>query len=307
MTRARHPRPRVFAVIVVVAVVAAVVVGLVVWVSSTRAGTAQEAARDYLRALESGDSAAVAATGVEVSPDALVAFDSVSSLLTDGTVVTTDQEGSIATAQISFTIDGDAHEAQLALSFSSGRWVPDASALTSVTASPSIGSAVAIGDAVFPTTSPLALLPAVYTLAAAPTDLLDGSAKIVALPGADAETALDAELRPEASVAAQSLLDEHLTDCAASTIVSPPACGIRIPWGTEFRAITDASFRIEALPDLLLDADGRGFTADGGGLVATLTGTGQDGTERSTTYRTDDWAARGDIAFTTNGMTLTVW
>lgn len=108
--------------------------------------------------------------------------------------------------------------------------------------------------------------------------------------------------------AAQAELEEHLEQCTAAGApngVVPDACGIRIPWGTEFAVVADARFRIERMPQVALSDDG--FVAEGGELVATVTGTGQDGAPRTETYRTDDWSLRGDIARTTTGIDLTVW
>lgn len=104
----------------------------------------------------------------------------------------------------------------------------------------------------------------------------------------------------------QELVDEHLEECARSTRSAPPeGCGIRIPWGTEFSAVSGIRYRIEKLPTV--DLDGDGFTADGGILVATVTGTGQDGTPRTETYRSEDWAVRGDVDVTDEGFEISVW
>ncbi|WP_143740729.1 hypothetical protein [Microbacterium sp. SZ1] len=107
---------------------------------------------------------------------------------------------------------------------------------------------------------------------------------------------------------AQADLDEHLEQCAAAGApngVMPEACGIRIPWGTEFAAVTDARFRIERMPEITLTDDG--FVAQGGELIATVTGTGQDGAPRTTTYRTQNWSVRGDAERTRTGVDVTVW
>ena len=105
---------------------------------------------------------------------------------------------------------------------------------------------------------------------------------------------------------AQDALDRHLTQCASSTAASPPEhCGIRIPWGTEFSVVSGIRFRIEKLPVLVLDDDS--FTASGGSLVATGTGTGQDDAARTETYRTDDWAVRGDLISDGGEVDVSVW
>lgn len=111
---------------------------------------------------------------------------------------------------------------------------------------------------------------------------------------------------PSPQEQAQDSLDEHLTACAESSgDRAPERCGIRIPWGTEFASVTDVRFRVEALPVLVLDGDS--FTAAGGVLVATVTGTSQDGSGRRETYRTEDWAVRGDIIVVDDIVTVEVW
>ncbi|MCM3779441.1 hypothetical protein [Microbacterium hydrocarbonoxydans] len=107
---------------------------------------------------------------------------------------------------------------------------------------------------------------------------------------------------------AQAEVDEHLEQCAAAGApdgVMPEACGIRIPWGTEFAAVSDARFRIERMPEVSLTDDG--FVAQGGELIATVTGTGQDGAPRTETYRTQNWSVRGDAERTRTGVDITVW
>ena len=106
---------------------------------------------------------------------------------------------------------------------------------------------------------------------------------------------------------AQRALEEHLEECTAPLTdgVVPDGCGIRIPWGTEFAAVTTVTFRIERMPQLDT-ADGT-FVAGGGELVATVSGTGQDGTPRTETYRTESWAVRGDVTVEGDAVDLTVW
>ncbi|MFJ4997682.1 hypothetical protein ACIP5T_05990 [Microbacterium sp. NPDC088619] len=108
--------------------------------------------------------------------------------------------------------------------------------------------------------------------------------------------------------AAQQALDDHLEECTSAEVVDdavPDGCGIRIPWGTEFAAVDDVRFRIEQLPVLEL-TDG-GFVADGGILVATVSGTGQDGSPRTETYRTESWTLRGGVTVEGDDVKLDVW
>lgn len=112
-------------------------------------------------------------------------------------------------------------------------------------------------------------------------------------------------------VLAQKSLDEHLEDCTSTEAADaadgtvPDGCGIRIPWGTEFASVDDVRFRIEQLPVLTLTDDG--FIAEGGILVATVSGTGQDSSPRTETYRTESWRLRGDVTVEDGDVDLDVW
>jgi hypothetical protein len=107
---------------------------------------------------------------------------------------------------------------------------------------------------------------------------------------------------------AQQTLEAQLEECAGEVIVggaAPEGCGIRIPWGTEFAAVDETRFRIERMPVLeLADSD---FVARGGVLVATVTGTGQDGAAKTETYRTESWSVRGDVIISGAQVDLAIW
>ena len=106
---------------------------------------------------------------------------------------------------------------------------------------------------------------------------------------------------------AQQELDDHLESCIADATaeVLPEGCGLRIPWGTEFAAVDRVRLRIDRLPVLELTEEG--FVADDGVLVATVTGTGHDGSVRTETYRTESWSVRGDITREGSDVALDVW
>lgn len=111
----------------------------------------------------------------------------------------------------------------------------------------------------------------------------------------------------------QDELDAQLLSCTKEETVggaAPDDCGIRIPWGTEFTAVESMTFRIEQLPAAELTTTGDeidGFIATGGVLVATITGTGPDGTPRTETYRTETWEVRGDVSLSDDRVAITVW
>lgn len=114
----------------------------------------------------------------------------------------------------------------------------------------------------------------------------------------------------DVGAAAQTALERHLEECTAAGApdgVVPAACGIRLPWGAEFADVSDVRFRIDRMPELALSDDGRGFIADGGVLVATVTGTGQDGAVRTATYRTESWGVRGDVDVSGDDVAVIVW
>lgn len=288
------------------AVVVLAVGGVLVWQAMKRPMTAEEAATAYLRALESGEPAAVEATGADVSDAALSAFADAAELVEDARITTVRESGdSTATVGVSFRLDGEERTAQLSLSTVDGRWTPDASALGTMTATTTIGSFVGIGDASVPVDEAQALLPAGYVVAAAPSSLLEGETSVLVLPGEAAVVTVDASFRPEATEAAQDQLDAYLETCTAPTDAPAEGCGIRIPWGTEFRNVSEIRYRIEQPPAVALTPTT--FSADDGVLVATVTGTGQDGSPRTTTYRTQSWSLRGDVSFTADGLALSAW
>lgn len=131
-----------------------------------------------------------------------------------------------------------------------------------------------------------------------------------ASPAATVEPTAEPTVAPTADprALAQQQLDEHLKDCTDTEAAGgavPDGCGIRIPWGTEFVAVESVRFRIDRLPVLELTDDG--FVADGGALVATVSGTGQDGAARTETYRTESWSVRGDVEIDGDRVDLDVW
>lgn len=287
--------------------VAAVAVAGAVWwgLSALRSPTAEEAALAYLQALESGDPEAVAATGTRASDAALTAFAGATSTIQDAEVTDVREGDGGASATVRFRLDGDEHEADLRLTPGSGGWVVDDSGLGALRSTTTIGTAVQVGDAVLPVEQDAALLPGVYPVTAAPRTLLTGTAEVVVLPGDDATAGVTAELRPEATEAAQTQLEAYLTSCTADGTVVPENCGVRIPWGTEFREISDIAFRVERFPAVVLTPTA--FTADDGILEATVTGTGQDGAARTVTYRSTAWSVRGGVDITADGLALMVW
>lgn len=126
------------------------------------------------------------------------------------------------------------------------------------------------------------------------------------VPDAAVSSTPVATTAPPLAQQVQEQLDDHLTACAESDDAAPPAhCGISIPWGTEFTTVTGIRYRIEQMPRLTID--GETFTAADGVIVATVTGTAPDGSARTETYRSTDWAVRGDLRIDGGSVTITVW
>lgn len=277
-----------------------------IWAASSRAASPEAAATALLRALESGDADAVAATGLEVPSEARAAFASARAHITAATVGEIAIDAGSATVQVSFSLDGASHTASLALALHDGRWTPESDVFGTIRLRAAPASVVRVGDALIEAAAPVALLPAVYPVIAVPEELVDGAASLTVVPGETRDAVVDATALPAAADAAQRALVQHVEEnCLALGAEVAEGCGIRIPWGTEFRAVDSIRSRIEAAPTVRLD--GTTFTADQGALVSTVSGVGLDGADRTATYRTGSWTLRGDVRFTETGVTLIVW
>lgn len=280
--------------------IVALITAAVVWFVIPR-GSPEDQALAYLRALADGEVAAVAATGLDVPQATASAFSDATDRLSDGAVESSTTDGRTATVVVSFELAGARHESTLTLSQRDGRWVPDAgSALGSV----HFAGPITIADTAIPP-GKASLLPAVYDVDAAPAEFLDGGATIDVLPGRTQGVEIDATLRPEAAEAAQAQLDEYLSACTKPAAQAPASCGIAIPWAADFSAVSEIRYRIEQAPVVSLTASA--FQADGGVLVATVTGTGLDGSATTLSYRSMDWSVRGDVTFDEDDIVLSVW
>lgn len=286
--------------------VLAIAAVLWIWQSTNRPASAQDTALAYLHALESGDAEALAAVSAAVPKTAVAVFEAADEHIQEPALTSVDDGGETAAVAASFVLVGEQHTASFSLSQVDGRWKVDRSALGTVRAAASAGGFVAVGATTFAVGEEFDLFPAAYTITAAPRELLDGEAAVTVLPGASVAAALDVTLLPAATAAAQAALDEHLARCTTGgEDVVPSGCGIRIPWGTEFREIDDVRYRIDSSPVLTLGPTG--FDTTSGVLIATVTGVGQNGQTRTTTYRTESWNLRGDVAFTETGVELSAW
>ncbi len=123
-----------------------------------------------------------------------------------------------------------------------------------------------------------------------------------ALGGATAD---EPKAGPEATALAQRQLDARLATCTEPAAEAPESCGIAIPWAADFAAVEVIHYRIEKTPELTLTPPT--FRADDGILVATVTGTGLNGTAKTLTYRTENWMLRGDVRAKRAGILLEPW
>lgn len=297
------------AVIAIAAGAAAVVVGgLTVWWFATREPGPDVVAEDFLTALAEGDGEH-AVTFVSDTPDASAgdALEGAAGFLTDPVVVSVaaEQDGRTR-AEVTFDLDGAPRTASFGLVETDDGWRIAPDAMGSLTPSTTIGDAVRVGGVLTPATTATALFPAVYDVAAAPAPILTGSATAIVLPGSTEELAVEASLSPDAAASAQDQIDAYATACAAPATAVPANCGIRVPWAADLGALTGIAFRIDTMPVVAFSADARTFAAAGGVVVATASGTTRDGATQSFTYRADDWALRGTVAFTGDEMVLSV-
>lgn len=297
------------AVVAIAAGAAALLVGggAAVWWFASRSPGPDVVAGDFLAALAAGDGAR-AATFLEDPPGAAPdALDGAAGWLTDPAVVSIGavEEGTTR-ADVAFDLDGAAQEASFGLVETDAGWRIAPDALGALTPTTTIGDALRVGGVLTPASATTSLFPAVYDVAAAPTGILAGSATAIVLPGSSQEVAVEASLSSDATASAQEQIDAYATACAAPASTVPENCGIRVPWAADLGALSGIAFRIDTMPAVAFSADARTFAATGGVLVATATGTTRDGAAQSVTYRADDWALRGTVAFTGDDVVLSV-
>ncbi|MGM7678398.1 hypothetical protein [Microbacterium sp. A94] len=287
--------------IVVIAAAVVVAAGLS-WFFLARGSSAEDHAEAYFQALADGDLPAVRTAGVIVDEQAAAAFLAAAEHLSDVSVSPLSEETSSATVAVSYRLAAQEYDTELTLLRDGERWVPEpASALGAVTTN----APLAIGDAVLQHDTEITLLPAAYTAVAAPSAFLAGETTFAVLPGSSEDIEIDATLRPEASVLAQEELDDYAASCTVSSTVLPASCGIVIPWAADFTSVSEFSYRVEKLPQITISRTD--FRAEGGELIATVTGTAPDGSNATRTYRTTTWSLRGDVSFTADDIALSVW
>ncbi|MEU1970080.1 hypothetical protein ABZ477_00310 [Microbacterium sp. NPDC019599] len=293
----------------VIVAAAAVAAGTVWWLFSRPPGP-DATAQAFLDALEEGDGvAALALTEEPPGPDVdrAEALAGAEEHIAEATVEAVDSvEGGAARATVTFTLDGEEQTASFGLVEREGAWTVAADAFGLMAATTTIGDSVSAGGVVMPAGEDVALLPAAYVVAASPAGIVAGSASAMVLPGGTSEAAIEASVSPEAVDLAQEQLDAYAAACAAPGDAVPAHCGLKVPWGADLATLDAIAFRIGALPQVALASDLTSFAATAGDVVATATGITREGATASFTYRADDWALRGTVILTPEGMRLQV-
>lgn len=299
------------AVIGLVAAAALLVAGGgLAWWLLTRPPGPDETARAYLEALAAGDGERALSLTIgldDASIDRAGALAGAEELVTDAVL---ESVGSIEAgeprATVRFMLDGEERSASYGLVEEDGRWLVAADGLGTLESSTTLGDAVLVGGVRVPVSARAALLPAVYAVDAAPAGILTGATTAVVLPGEASVAAVEASVAPEATTLAQARIDAYAAECARPAAAVPDSCGLRVPWAADLVILDAITFRIEQTPQVLLSPDLRTFAATDGVIVATASGATRDGASGSFTYRADDWALRGTIALTPDGMQLAV-
>lgn len=288
-------------------VVVAAGAGVAWWL--LRGETADQAAQRYVQALEEGDRAALE----KLLPDdadhaqALDLFDGAAGRISDAQLSAAGDDDSF---RADVMIDGQPGVVHFSLAQDSGPWLLAADYLGTLEVTTTIGgvtpgAAVEIGGVTVPV-GQTQLFPAVYTVHAAPADILAGEATVAVTNEAPVTVMLEASLTPEATALAQEQVDAYAGACAQPATAVPPHCGLRVPWGADLTALSSLDFRVEKTPQVALAADATTFAATGGAIVATARGTARSGGDGTFTYRADDWALYGDVSFEDDQMVLAV-
>ena len=288
--------------------VGVVLAGILIW-ALTRPPSVEDAAEDYLTALAEGDYPAIVAmsdSGLDTTTEATLA-----DAFAGATYGTAPEVEEITPSQgftgvrSSMEFAGERHTVFFGMALRDGRWTVATDYLAVLEVATGIGDSVWVGDALVPVGEVL-LLPAVYPVSPAPRAVLDGGTEVAVSNDEPVSVALDATLTENAAAQVQAQLDPYLDECTAPGAVVPDACGIRIPWAADLATLETVSYRIERRPAVALAPAEGSFAATGGVLVVTATGTTHAGAPGEFTYRADDWALYGSIAFRGDELVLAV-
>lgn len=286
------------------------VAGGTAWWALSRPSAFESAAHDVVAALTAGDRDAAAGVvvggGLDAAEEAtlLDAFAGAEVYLVDAEVTGLDED--TGTVAMSAVLGGEPVALELRLHRTADGYRLDPASLPRAQVSTTLGDTARIGGAsVNADVAAVALLPALYAVDPEPVGILSGGQRAAVVTGT-VDVALEPETTPEASARADAALADYLAACTAPTTAVPANCGIRVPWGADFRALTTLTFRIERLPSTAFDTDDRAFTAAGGDLVAVATGAPRASGSPTVTYRDTDWTLRGTVSFDGGRMRIAV-
>lgn len=300
------------AVATAIAVATTLVVGAgILFLTTSRPPDVRATADDYLSALAAGDYAAIEALrgpgpDAATDTDTRRAFEGAEEYVSDVRVQSVSSDATTGRGRASVQMGGGRHTIDFAFTLVDGRWLLSDDHLGALTVTTTLGDSVRVGGALVPVDTEVRLLPARYSVTAAPAGLLDGEIEVVVTSDERATATLDARPTPDASAQAQAQLDAYADTCTEGGTDVAPHCGIRVPWAADLASLDRIAFRIEKYPVASIAADGATFAATGGVIVATATGISRAGGTASFTYRADDWALRGTVSFTGDEMVLAV-
>ncbi len=284
-----------------------IVAGGLVWIL-TRPPSAEAVAEEYLGALADADYPTIESLvgGGDGLDEVEAAFSGATGFISDYSFEMDDEASGTRRVRAEVDLAGEPAIVGFVLTERDGRWMIGGDYLGELEVETSIGDSVRVGGALVDTASPIALLPAVYPVTAAPAGLVSGESTAAVTNEAPVSVTVDAKLSPEATAMAQEQLDAYADACAEPAADVPENCGLRVPWAADLGAMTSIAFRIDAYPVVAIAPDGRTFAATGGESVATARGTTRTGASGTFTYRADDWALRGTVDFQGDDMVLAV-
>jgi hypothetical protein len=227
--------------------------------------TPESALDDHLAALASGDVAVLGPDGAPGPGDVLLSPDVLGSGAyqppTDTEVVSVEEYGSYASAEIRYSVDGEQITDRVSMSREDGLlggWVVEQTA-PDVYVEDGDGLGVQVGGVDVPS-GPQRALPGTYTFSAAEDDVLTADDVTVGVGGyAFADVTLEPRVREEITEKVAQAVDAVVADCAARTTVPMEGCPFLGRYSYVPDDVTGLAVQVTQLPDweLELDYDGQ--------------------------------------------------
>ncbi|MGF3056688.1 hypothetical protein [Microbacterium sp. YY-01] len=301
MTAVRRPR-KVLLVLAVSLIVMGVVAITLLWLFRSPQATARTTVDEVFHGLATGDSDAISAAGIRVPDAAAQAFAAAEAYLSEPTITQLVKHDNSATADVTFQLDGATHTTTVQLTHADGAWSITEGLWGTLTATSTQGTHVAVGDALMTLDEQHPVLPAVYTVVAAPSSFLGGSATATVLPDAGGEAAVTAQLHESGRAFVQEAIEDYARDCAAVTTALAERCGLTVPWAADLATLESVSVDIERMPRVELaemkpGADTADFSAADGVVIVTVSGKTTAGSDEEFSYRSPQWMLTGTYSF----------